>query len=369
MPPGMFWRDGFYYVRATVAGKRLKKSTGKADFKSAMRRYHEIMLAWNNQESGWDSGPSNVPTLKDYWTNHYRPSWVVGRKTPNRGTKDDYRDDSLIATALVDLGHRKLSDITPTMAQKWAQKRRGMTFQRRKGGTQYPISEGTVTREVALLHTMFTHAVDDEFIEKNPWTKASQECGPYTVRDRVLSLADQDKLQETLPPWLYRFVLFLLGTGLRLEEALGIDETSDLDLDQKQLMVTRKTRGLKKKRQVIPLFDENVVDVLRTQLKEENTLWHQPRTTLQKALEFSCKKAGIEHISPHTLRHTFATRYLKSGGDIYILSKLLGHSSVAITERVYAHLVSADLGARSAHVNLGLGVEGKVVPFKKRLTP
>lgn len=74
----------------------------------------------------------------------------------------------------------------------------------------------------------------------------------------------------------------------------------------------------------------------------------------------------MEHISPHRMRHTFATRYLQGGGDIYVLSKILGHSSVAVTEKVYAHLLAADLLSRSRHVQLGLQKpEGKVLPLKR----
>jgi len=46
----------------------------------------------------------------------------------------------------------------------------------------------------------------------------------------------------------------------------------------------------------------------------------------------------VEEVPPHDLRHTFAGLFLASGGDIFKLSKILGHSSVAITQQVYAHL-------------------------------
>ena len=48
----------------------------------------------------------------------------------------------------------------------------------------------------------------------------------------------------------------------------------------------------------------------------------------------ACEGAAL---TPHVLRHTFGTRWLQAGGDIYKLSKILGHSSVAVTEQHYAH--------------------------------
>ena len=52
------------------------------------------------------------------------------------------------------------------------------------------------------------------------------------------------------------------------------------------------------------------------------------------------------------LRHTFGTRWLQAGGDIYKLSKILGHSSVAVTEQHYAHLLKEDLVAASEQVKI-----------------
>ena len=49
-------------------------------------------------------------------------------------------------------------------------------------------------------------------------------------------------------------------------------------------------------------------------------------------------KAGVRYRKPHTTRHTYATEYLRRGGRIERLSRILGHSSVAITDEAYAHL-------------------------------
>ena len=55
-------------------------------------------------------------------------------------------------------------------------------------------------------------------------------------------------------------------------------------------------------------------------------------------------------LTPHVLRYTFGTRWLQAGGDICKLSKILGHSSVAVTEAHYAHLLKEDLVAASRQV-------------------
>jgi integrase len=64
-------------------------------------------------------------------------------------------------------------------------------------------------------------------------------------------------------------------------------------------------------------------------------------------------------ITPHALRHTFGTRWLQAGGDIYKLSKILGHSSVAVTEAHYAHLLKEHLVAASQQVRIPVAARGE----------
>jgi integrase len=58
------------------------------------------------------------------------------------------------------------------------------------------------------------------------------------------------------------------------------------------------------------------------------------------------------------MRHTFGWRWLKGGGDIYAFSKILGHASVAVTEKHYAKLLDEDLRVKADQVDLGLGLRG-----------
>jgi len=51
-----------------------------------------------------------------------------------------------------------------------------------------------------------------------------------------------------------------------------------------------------------------------------------------------CIKAGVEHITPHQLRHYFATHTLSNGADVKAVSKMLGHADVGITLKIYHHV-------------------------------
>lgn len=97
---------------------------------------------------------------------------------------------------------------------------------------------------------------------------------------------------------------------------------------------------------------------LEEQLDDEGRLWTQNPQRLREVLAEGCARARIPTLSPHALRHTFGTRWLQAGGDIYKLSKILGHSSVAVTEAHYAHLLKEDLVAASQQVKIPVAPRG-----------
>ena len=107
---------------------------------------------------------------------------------------------------------------------------------------------------------------------------------------------------------------------------------------------------------------------LEEQLEEEGKLWKQNPQRLREVLTEGSTRAKISSITPHVLRHTFGTRWLQAGGDIYKLSKILGHSSVAVTEAHYAHLLKEDLVAASQQVKIPVAPrgEGNVVRMPRR---
>ena len=107
---------------------------------------------------------------------------------------------------------------------------------------------------------------------------------------------------------------------------------------------------------------------LKEQLEGESKLWKQNPQRLREVLAEGSTRAKIPSITPHVLRHTFGTRWLQAGGDIYKLSKILGHSSVAVTEAHYAHLLKEDLVAASHQFRIPVAPrgEGNVLKMPRR---
>lgn len=142
--------------------------------------------------------------------------------------------------------------------------------------------------------------------------------------------------------------LLLLDTGLRIKEALSLTPDK-VDLDG----FTLRCRGKGDKDRLVP-FSPDLRRVLFIQLRDHSGPYVFG-TRDGRPLEYQnarrdiikcCRKAGItKKVHPHLLRHSFACHYLKSGGDLYRLSRLLGHSSVATTELYLRSMGFEDLRA------------------------
>lgn len=126
-------------------------------------------------------------------------------------------------------------------------------------------------------------------------------------------------------------------------------EGAHIDLDRRLIAVHRGRHGTTKsgKARYIPILDTLVPFLRELALKrggnklvfpEEDG---EPRSKSCARFPFkqAAKRAGLpDALRFHDLRHTFASHWVLDGGDIFRLSKILGHSNVVITQKVYAHL-------------------------------
>lgn len=141
----------------------------------------------------------------------------------------------------------------------------------------------------------------------------------------------------------------LLDAGLRISEALAI-RPEDIDLDNLLIRVTGKGN----KQRLVPVSLELRKLLFRwlQQYPKSYAFGTQTGTRLsvrnfQRDFKSICVQLGIADVrcSPHTLRHTFAVSYLRAGGNLFYLSKILGHTNVRTTERYLQSLQIDDLQA------------------------
>jgi len=145
-------------------------------------------------------------------------------------------------------------------------------------------------------------------------------------------------------------ILVLLDCGLRVSELVGV-QLQDIDWADQTIRVLGKGN----KERVVP-FGQGTKSALTAWLTkraslETESLWcnhyGEPmrRWRVRDMLTDRGAKAGITGVrcSPHTLRHTCAVSYLRAGGDLLTLQRLLGHSSVAVTQRYLESIKSEDV--------------------------
>src|SRR5438067_7373930 len=227
-----------------------------------------------------------------------------------------------------------------------------------EGNGRPPASPATIHRKTACLRSFYRHLRREGLRESDPTAsitgpRRGRRLPKVLNRDEVAKLLSQPK--GTAPTALRdRALLELLyACGLRASEAIGID-VSDVDLEDGVL----RARGKGSKERVIPI-GRMAVDAVRRYLERGRPELVRGRAVtrlfvnfrgdpltrqgLYKIVRRHAVSAGLEdRMSPHTLRHTFATHLLAGGCDLRSVQEMLGHADIATTQ-IYTHLSSERL--------------------------
>jgi integrase len=208
---------------------------------------------------------------------------------------------------------------------------------------------GTINKARMYLKASLRHAVSNNYLKSTPLVPML----PGTVgKDRWLTHDEIDRLLAAIRQTHLRlFVLLGLYTGARHTAILQLTwdrvdlETGRIDFRVPGMRLTKKRRA----RTSIP-------DVLRDELAEakkaakgEFVVMYagKPLKTIQKGFETACERAGIEGVTPHTLKHTFVTWMLRSGAaTVWDVAGLTATTADTI-ERIYGHHVPDDLKTKT----------------------
>jgi integrase/recombinase XerC len=231
------------------------------------------------------------------------------------------------------------------------------------------LKNRSIARHLSTLRSFFRWACREGFLEKNPARGVVSPRAPRPL-PRAMTLADTESLlsaseKESVPERERALFELLYGTGLRVSEAAGLD-LEDVDLASRLARVLGKGG----KERIVP-FGEEAQDALRAYLPVRSALRRSAAgeeegaeplfvnrrggrlttRSMSRLLKRRLAAAGLpQDISPHALRHTFATHLLQAGADLRSIQELLGHASLSTTQR-YTHLDAARLLEvyRSAH--------------------
>ncbi len=220
------------------------------------------------------------------------------------------------------------------------------------------LSRSTVGRKSASLRRFFAFLADEGHRADDPG-KALPRPGTARTLPKILSHADVDRLfaaiaeraaRDPLDPNDLRLsALFelLYGSGLRATELVSLPRNA-VHPDRPFLIL----RGKGGRERLVPISDRAraAVAIWRTHVATDR-LWlfpsgkgHLSRIRLYQLVKAIAVEAGIppDRVSPHVLRHAFATHLLAGGADLRALQSMLGHADIATTE-IYTHVDSSRL--------------------------
>ena len=217
------------------------------------------------------------------------------------------------------------------------------------------LSENSKRRMISAMRGFYKFLLIDGHLTKNPSDNLdSPQKGFYLPKflnqTEIEMLLSQPDVSTEIGLRDRAIIELMYASGLRVSEAVNIT-TKDLDLDSGILTTTGK--GGKTRR--VPV-GSSAVEWLKSYLvlrrRKENievqnlfvTLLGRPlnRQIVYTFIRESAEKCGLEGVSPHTLRHSFATHLIQNRADIRSVQQMLGHADISTTQ-IYTHITDAHL--------------------------
>lgn len=208
-------------------------------------------------------------------------------------------------------------------------------------------SATSVMRKIASLRGFFKWLCANEICDKNPTITLEQPKIPKRL-PKIMSIVEIENILIADLTKIERLIVELLyGCGLRVSELVGL-KTNGLDLSASYLRCSGKGSkerlvplGSKAKEALVEYFKQRDFLMKKYNLETKNLLIADSGRflTRQDIYNFIHEQGKKIHknISPHTLRHSFATHLLENGADLRIVQELLGHSDVSTTQ-LYTHI-------------------------------
>jgi integrase/recombinase XerD len=221
------------------------------------------------------------------------------------------------------------------------------------------LSGATIVRHLASIRVFYRWLTAEGVLEENPaellerptrWKRLPGVLSPNQVK-RLLAAPEPEANPEVVPLWLRdRALLELIyACGLRASEAarVGVD---DLHRDLRVVKVT----GKGEKQRLVPIGKpaEAALDVYLEECRPRlvrperldkgrmllsRTGRPLERVAVWQIVKRNARKAGLEKVYPHVLRHSFATHLLMGGADLRTVQEMLGHADIATTQ-IYTHV-------------------------------
>lgn len=218
------------------------------------------------------------------------------------------------------------------------------------------LESTTVAHKITSIKSYFNYNIKRGIVSVNPADKVSRpkltkHLPEYLTEEEVGKLLDVD----VKSPYDYRnktILELLYSSGIRISELVNIKTPN---YDSEECLIRIMGKGSKER--IVPLGDY-AVNIMNDYMNNYRPLINKKHTDyvfinnrgdkisrqfIFKVIKKEALKKGIKKdISPHTLRHTFATHLLKNGADLRIIQELLGHENISTTQ-IYTHVTNNKL--------------------------
>lgn len=332
--------EGKWYVDFRFRHTRYRRKS-PVNAKGAARAYETLLLQkLTAGEAAFPSEADSVqrkPQFEEFSWQWFETYVRTNNKPSEQRSKATHLQLHLIPV----FGHRRLHEVSSQLVEQFKAQ------QLRKG-----LCAKTVNNHLATLRKCLNCAVEWELLDHTPRFQLLR-----APRRLPTTLSDEEcgrLLNDYAEPMWHTMILLALRSGLRLGEIIGLTWI-DLNLKEGVLVVRQSiVRGIVSTPKsgnvrVLPM-DQEMVNALARLPKHKGSDVVFPRENgeplsqriCEHGLARACRRAGVRHIGWHVLRHTFATQLLQEREPIRNIQQLLGHSTLAMTER-YTHVLMPHL--------------------------
>lgn len=320
---GLFKRNKVWWMSFTFEGKQVRRSTETSDRRLAEAILGKVLVQIVEGRF-FETREEKQRTFAELMERYLQE--IAVKKSPRSALRDRQSANHLLPC----FGSKLLCQISPKLLAEYKAKRRA------EGA-----APATLNKELGTVRHAFNIALREwEWCTTNPMHRVSMET-VHNARDRWLTSEEEGRLLGVSPSWLQELITVALHTGMRRGEILAL-KWQDVDLARGVLVVMKSKNH---ERRTIPLNGrvfELLVGKHGGKIKSQDLVFSTSCNTvrdernLTRAFYVALEKAEIENLTFHDLRHTFATRMVQKGVDIYKVQRLLGHKSPVMTQR-YAH--------------------------------
>ena len=267
-------------------------------------------------------------------------------------------------------GDTSLSSITPEMIHAFISKR------------SKQVAPRTVNLSLIYLNQLLSKAIEWGYLTRSPYKYGKIQKLKEPRKTRYLTNEEIMRIMNCGTQWVKSFVLLTVNLGLRAGELTNL-KWSDVNFDKREVKI-QATHSKNRRERLIPLTATayKILCHLKDNLIEYESNQEHPREPHQRVYVFcdrdgcriqcfrrsfdrAVQKAGLQGVTLHTLRHTFASHLVMNGASILEVKELLGHSDIKTTT-IYAHLSNEHLHKAISKIDFGGQYRNKIETLSKK---